>query len=270
MTAPAAANDARHPDALTVTSVRHYTDDLFAFRVERPASFRFRSGEFTMIGLPGENGRPILRAYSVASPVWDEELEFYSIKVPNGPLTSRLRHVKPGDDVIVRRKPTGTLVLDALEPGRRLWLVATGTGIAPFASLIRDPDTWERFDEVVLAHTCRTKAELAYGAELVSALPDDPLVGEEAHRLRYYPTTTREASRHEGRVTDLMESGRLAADLGIPALGPDDRVMICGSMALNRQMAGICGAAGLTEGSNARPGGYVVEKAFVGEGLAAA
>ena len=270
MTLPTAANDARHPDACTVTSVRHWTDELFSFRVERPASFRFRSGEFTLIGLPGDNGRPVLRAYSVASPVWDEELEFYSIKVPDGPLTSRLQHVKPGDEVIVRRKPTGTLVLDALEPGRRLWLVATGTGIAPFASLVRDPDTWERFDEVILAHTCRTVAELAYGAELVADLPDDPLVGEEARRLHYYPTTTRETSGRRGRVTDLIESGRLAADLGIGTLRDDDRVMICGSMALNRQMAGICEAAGLAEGSNARPGGYVLEKAFVGEGLAAA
>ena len=272
LAAPADTASPPRPDEETVTSVRHYTDDLFAFRVTRPASLRFRAGEFVMIGLmsEGEKPKPILRAYSIASPVWDEELEFYSIKVPDGPLTSRLQRIQPGDRVIVKSKPVGTLVTDALLPGKRLWLVCTGTGIAPFASLLRDPDVYELFDEVILTHTCRTKAELEYGRELVAALPDDPLVGEHAARVRYYPTTTREASRHEGRVTDLMESGRLAADLGIPALGPDDRVMICGSMALNRQMAGICGAAGLTEGSNARPGGYVVEKAFVGEGLAAA
>ena len=258
------------PDSCRVTDVRHYTDDLFAFRVERPASLRFRSGEFVMIGLPGENGRPILRAYSIASPVWDEELEFYSIKVPDGPLTSRLARIQPDSEVIVKRKPTGTLVLDALEPGKRLWLVATGTGIAPFASLLRDPDTWERFDRVILAHTCRHAAELTYGREIVVGLPDDLLVGEHAERLLYYPTTTREPSLHEGRVTDLIESGRLADDLGIVPLGADDRVMICGSMPLNRQMAEICERAGLGEGSNARPGGYVVEKAFVGEALAAA
>ena len=268
MTATQAAID--DPDGCRVTSVRHYTDDLFAFRVERPATFRFRSGEFTMIGLPGPSGRPILRAYSVASPAWDDELEFYSIKVPNGPLTSRLAHVGPGSEVIVRRKPTGTLVLDALEPGRRLWLVATGTGIAPFASLLRDPDCWERFDTVILAHTCRHVAELEYGREVVVGLGDDPLVGEHAGRLLYYPTTTREPSLHEGRVTDLIESGTLARDLDVGGMKADDRVMICGSMPLNRQMAAICTAAGLAEGSNARPGGYVVEKAFVGESLAAA
>ena len=271
MSMTAIAAPARHPDACRVTEVRHHTDTLFSFKVERPRSLRFRSGEFVIIGLEGEDGgKPTMRAYSIASPIWDEVLEFYSIKVPDGPLTSRLQRIAPGDDVIVRPKPTGTLVHDALEPGHRLWLIATGTGIAPFASLVRDPDTWERFEEVILAHTCRTRAELAWGRELVSALPTDPLVGEHAGALRYYPTTTREPSEHEGRVTDLMESGRLAADLGMEGLHADDRVMICGSMALNRQMAAICEAAGLVEGANSRPGGYVVEKAFVGEGLGVA
>ena len=259
-----------HPDAQRVTAVRHWTDRLFSFRVTRPPSLRFRSGEFVMIGLMDEGAakpKPLLRAYSIASPAWDDEVEFYSIKVPDGPLTSRLQKIEPGDEVIVRPKPVGTLVLDALEPGSRLWMVATGTGIAPFASLLREPEVYERFEAVVLTHTCRTKAELAYGAELVGGLHDDPLVGEFAERVLYYPTTTREPSRHQGRITDLMESGQVFTELGIAPLGADDRVMICGSMALNTQMKAICEAAGLEEGANSKPGGYVVEKAFVGEGI---
>ncbi len=174
-----------HPDAQTVTSVTHWTDQLFSFRVTRPRTLRFRSGEFLMIGLEqppkdGKPGKPLLRAYSIASPSWDEELEFYSIKVPDGPLTSRLQLIHPGDHVIVRPKPVGTLVLDALLPGKRCFLVATGTGIAPFASLIRDPDLYEAYDEIVLTHTTRTVAELGYGAHLVDAVKTDPLVGEEA------------------------------------------------------------------------------------------
>ena len=266
MTQAALLEPATHPDAQTVTQVRHWTDRLFSFRVTRPRSLRFRSGEFVMIGLIAQ-GKPLLRAYSIASPAWDEELEFYSIKVPDGPLTSMLQRIAPGDPVIVKTKPVGTLVLDALVPGRRLWLVATGTGIAPFASLIRDPDAYERFDEIVLAHTCRTRAELAYGAELVANLRDDPLVGEHAARLRYLPTTTREASSAEGRITDLLESGAAYTRLRVPPLGADDRVMICGSLPFNAQMKAICEAAGLEEGANSKPGGYVVEKAFVGEGV---
>ena len=263
------ADTAPRPDEETVTSVRHYTDKLFAFRVTRPASLRFRAGEFVMIGLMSEDEKPkpVLRAYSIASPVWDEELEFYSIKVPDGPLTSRLQRIEPGDRVIVKTKPVGTLVTDALLPGRRLWLVCTGTGIAPFASLLRDPDVYELFDEVILAHTCRTRDELTYGRELVAGLPDDPLVGEHAGRVRYYPTTTREPSQYEGRVSDLIDSGKLASDLGIDPLGADDRVMICGSLPLNTQMKDICERRGLEEGANSKPGGYVVEKAFVGEGV---
>ena len=254
-----------HPDAQIVTSVHHWTDRLFSFRVTRPRSLRFRSGEFVMIGLEGDNGKPLLRAYSIASPSWDEELEFYSIKVEDGPLTSRLQHIQPGDAVIVRPKPVGTLVLDALIPGKRLWLVASGTGIAPFASLLRDPELYEKFDQVVLTHTCRETADLAYGAELAAALPKDPLVGEEAAaKFLYYPTTTREASQFEGRITDLLRSGKVFADLGIERFGAQDRVMICGSMALNLEIKQICEDAGLVEGSNSAPGSFVLEKAFVG------
>jgi len=249
------------PDAQTVTEVRHWTDRLFSFRLTRPASLRFRSGEFVMIGLMGENGRPLLRAYSIASPSWDEALEFYSIKVPDGPLTSRLQNIKPGDQVILRPKPVGTLVLDALTPGKRLFLVATGTGIAPFASLVRDPDIYERYDEVILTHTCRDVADLAYGQSLVTDLMMDPLVGEEAAaKLRYIPTTTREASSKMGRITDLLRKNALS----VTPWAADDRVMICGSIGLNRDMKQICEAAGLVEGSNSAPGGFVVEKAFVG------
>lgn len=252
----------------TVTSVHHWSDNLFSFRVTRPKSLRFRSGEFVMIGLPKADGRPLLRAYSVASPVWDEELEFYSIKVPDGPLTSRLQHRQIGDRIIVKAKPTGTLVLDALLPGRRLFLIATGTGIAPFASLIRDPDIYSLYDQVVLTHTCRTAAELAYGHELVERTQADPLVGEEAStQLIHYPTTTREPSKYEGRITDLMRSDRLYEDLGIEPLSAQDRVMICGSMALNKDVREICLEVGLEEGSNSRPGQFVLEKAFVGEEL---
>lgn len=257
------------PYGETVTSVHHWTDQLFSFRVTRPASLRFRSGEFVMIGLPGDNGKPILRAYSIAAPVWDEELEFYSIKVPDGPLTSRLQNIEVGDQVIVRPKPTGTLVLDALLPGKRLFLVATGTGIAPFASIIRDPETYSAYDQIILTHTCRTEAELKYGHELIKRTMADPLVGEDAsEKLLHYATTTRETSTHEGRITDLMRDGTAYTDLGIEPLNGEDRVMICGSMALNIDVKDICVSAGLEEGSNSRPGQFVVEKAFVGEELA--
>ncbi len=253
-------------DAQTVTSVTHWTDRLFSFRITRPASLRFRSGEFVMIGLPGDNGKPILRAYSIASPVWDEELEFYSIKVPNGPLTSRLANIRVGDAIILRPKPTGTLVLDALIPGKRLYLLATGTGIAPFASLLRDPETYEKFDQVVLTHTCRERTDLAYGEELMERIARDPLVGEaSAGRLTYYPTTTQEPSRNTGRITERIASGKLFEDLGVPAWSAQgDRVMICGSMGFNLDVKALAQTAGLEEGSNARPGTFVLEKAFVG------
>ncbi|WP_413874288.1 ferredoxin--NADP reductase [Albidovulum sp.] len=249
----------------TVLSVRHWDDRLFSFRVSRPAGFRFRSGEFVMIGLPDDSGKPILRAYSIASPFWDEELEFYSIKVPDGPLTSRLQKIVPGDRVIVRTKPTGTLVLDALLPGRTLWMVSTGTGVAPFASLMREPETYEKFQNVILTQTCRRNSELDYGADLHRRLLEDPLVGEEAAvKFRRYATTTREPSERMGRITDLIESGQVFADLGLPPLDPaEDRVMICGSMALNLDMKRLLEARGFTEGANSRPGEYVVERAFV-------
>lgn len=253
------------PDAQVVTSVHHWTDTLFSFRVARPPSLRFRSGEFVMIGLLKEDGKPLLRAYSIASPSWDDELEFYSIKVPDGPLTSRLQKIKPGDDVILRPKPVGTLVLDALLPGKRLWMICTGTGVAPFASLLRDPETWESYDEVILAHTCRTQAELAYGRGIVEALPDDPLIGElVAGKLKYYPTTTRETSRIEGRISDHIRDGRVFDILGVPAWESNtDRVMICGNLALNKDIMGLCEANGLSEGANSDPKHFVVEKAFI-------
>ncbi len=254
------------PDAQTVTSVTHYTDRLFAFRCTRPRALRFRSGEFVMIGLMGENGKPLLRAYSIASPSWDEELEFYSIKVPDGPLTSRLQHIRPGDEIILRPKPVGTLVLDALLPGKRLWMLATGTGIAPFASLLRDPETWEKYEQVIVMHTCRDAAELTYGRNLIEALPDDPLIGEMVEgKLLYYPTTTREQSPRMGRITDNLASDKVFADLGIPPLDPArDRAMVCGSLGFNLDVKAILEAAGLREGANSEPAEYVVEKAFVG------
>ena len=262
------------PDAQTVTSVKHWTDRLFSFRVTRPASLRFRSGEFVMIGLmqtDEKTGRekPLLRAYSIASPSWDDELEFYSIKVQDGPLTSRLQHIQPGDQIILRPKPVGTLVHDALLPGKRLWLFATGTGIAPFASLLRDPQTYEDYDEVILTHTCREVGELAYGKELIDTIRSDEmleeLIGEGfADKLRYYPTTTREESPKMGRITDLMRSGECFADLGVPELSPEtDRAMVCGNLAFNLEIKELLESYGLEEGANSDPKTYVVEKAFL-------
>ncbi len=259
-----AKSDIFSADSELVTHITHWTDDLFSFKLTRRDNFRFRSGEFAMIGLPDEQGKPLLRAYSVASPYWAEELEFYSIKVKDGPLTSRLQHIVAGDRVIVKPKTVGTLVLDALLPGKVLWLIATGTGIAPFASLIRDPDTYERYETVVLTHTCRDTAQLEYGKHLVSQTLCDPLIGDEAvEKLVYYPTTTRELSPTMGRITSLMDSGKLFADLSLDTFNSDnDRVMICGSLQLNIDVSNRCKAAGLTEGSNNSPGHFVVEKAF--------
>ena len=261
------------PDAQTVTAVTHWTDRLFSFRVTRPASLRFRSGEFVMIGLPDERGKPILRAYSIASPNWDEELEFYSIKVPDGPLTSRLQHIQPGDQIILRPKPVGTLVLDALLPGKRLWFLATGTGIAPFASLMRDPETFERYDQVIMMHTCREAAELDYGRDLVAGLHGDELLTEMFgadfdKRLVYYPTTTRETTERMGRITDNLSSGKVFADLGLPPMNPaEDRAMVCGSLAFNIDVKAVLEGFGLREGANSDPKEFVVEKAFVGDGI---
>lgn len=257
----------RSPNAPTeenVLFVRHYTDRMFAFRTTRPSAFRFRSGEFVMIGLYQDNGKPLLRAYSIASPSWDEELEFFSIKVQDGPLTSRLQKIQPGDKVLLGRKSTGTLVHDALTPGRRLYLFSTGTGIAPFASIIRDPETYGRFEQVILTHTCREVAELKYGQDLVAGLRDDPLVGEHAHRLIHYPTVTRQPWPNQKRITTCIETGQLYSDLGVPPLDPaTDRVMICGSLEMLTDTKTLVERAGLREGSNAAPAEFVVEKAFV-------
>ena len=261
------------PDAQTVTAVTHWTDRLFSFRCTRPASLRFRSGEFVMIGLPDDAGKPILRAYSIASPNWDDELEFYSIKVPDGPLTSRLQHIQPGQQIILRPKPVGTLVLDALLPGKRLWFLATGTGIAPFASLMRDPDTFERYEQVIMMHTCREASELDYGRQLVAGLHDDPLLTEMfgesfGKRLLYYPTTTRETTVRMGRITDNLTSGKVFADLGLPVMNPaEDRAMVCGSLAFNMDVKTVLVGFGLHEGANSEPREFVVEKAFVGDGV---
>jgi ferredoxin--NADP+ reductase len=251
--------------AETVVSVKHYTDRLFSFRITRPQSFRFRSGEFVMIGLPNAE-KPVFRAYSIASPSWDEELEFFSIKVPDGPLTSHLQKIVPGDTVLMRQKSTGTLVLDALTPAKRLFMISTGTGIAPFASLVRDPETYDKFDHVVLTHTCRSHAELTYGVELFEGLRSDPLIGELVEgRVTLYSTTTREESPRMGRITRLIEDGRFHADLGITPLDPEnDRVMICGSMAMLKDVKTLVEGLGFIEGSNSEPNGFVVERAFVG------
>jgi ferredoxin/flavodoxin---NADP+ reductase len=267
--APTSAAKPHLPDAQTVTAVTHWTDRLFSFRVTRPRSLRFRSGEFVMIGLLGDNGKPLLRAYSIASPSWDEELEFYSIKVPDGPLTSKLQHIKVGDEIILRPKPVGTLVHDALLPGRRIWFLATGTGLAPFASLMRDPETYEKYDQVIMMHTCREVAELEYGRQLVESLADDPLIGEMvAGKLRYYPTTTREASPLMGRITDNLVSGKVFADLDLPPMDAEhDRAMVCGSLAFNHDVKAVLETFGLHEGANSEPLEYVVEKAFVGDGI---
>jgi ferredoxin--NADP+ reductase len=257
------------PDAQTVTAVTHWTDRLFSFRVTRPKTLRFRSGEFVMIGLMGEAGKPLLRAYSIASPAWDEELEFYSIKVPDGPLTSRLQHIEIGDEIILRPKPVGTLVHDALLGGKRLWLLATGTGFAPFASLLREPETYEKYESVIMMHTCREVAELEYGRQLVDGLADDPLIGEMvAGKLHYYPTTTRETFAHMGRITDNLSSGKVFADLGLPKMNPeDDRALVCGSLAFNGDVKAVLEGFGLLEGANSDPKEFVVEKAFVGDGI---
>jgi ferredoxin--NADP+ reductase len=247
-----------------VTDVKHYTEGLFAFACERPPSFRFRSGEFVMIGLMN-GARPLLRAYSIASPAWGDELAFYSIKAPGGPLTTRLQHIRPGEQILIGRKPTGTLVLDALRPGKRLFLVSTGTGIAPFASLIREPETYERYAEVFLTHTCRTDRELDYGRETVAAARGDALVGEDVRaKLRHVTSLTRASHPLEGRITNLIANRALFNALEAPPFDPThDRVMICGSAAVLADLKAMMLAAGFDEGANHEPGSFVVERAFV-------
>ena len=247
-----------------VLSVTHWTDRLFSFRTTRNASLRFRSGQFVMMGLETE-GKPLLRAYSLASAPYEDALEFFSIKVPDGPLTSRLQHLSEGDEVLVGRKPTGTLLLDNLSDGRNLFLLGTGTGLAPFLSLVKDPETYERFERVVLVHGVRFNKDLAYSEYLTKVLPNDDLIGElAASQLVYYPTVTREPSQHNGRISTLLDNGRLHADLGLPGFDPGaDRFMLCGSEAMIGDLKTLLLARGLSEGNTGEPGDYVIEKAFV-------
>ena len=246
-----------------VLSVHHWTDTLFSFTTTRDPSLRFRNGHFTMIGLR-VNDKPLLRAYSIVSPNHDEHLEFLSIKVPDGPLTSRLQHIQVGDKVIVGRKPTGTLVIDYLLPGKRLYMLATGTGLAPFMSIIRDPATYEQFEQVVLVHGVRQVNELAYHDYITRELPAHEFLGEMVTaQLHYYPTVTREPYRNMGRVTDLLDSGQLTADMKLPALNPaEDRVMICGSPGMLKDLKQMLETRGFSEGNTSRPGDFVIERAF--------
>ena len=247
-----------------VLSVHHWTDSLFSFRTTRDPSFRFRSGEFTMIGIPID-GKPVMRAYSVASAHYEDELEFFSIKVQDGPLTSRLQHLKAGDPVMVSRKPTGTLVLDNLAPGKNLYLLGTGTGLAPFLSIIRDPETYERFEKVVAVHGVRFAKDLAYGNIITEILPGDEFIGAMVReQLIYYPTVTREPFRNRGRITALMDSGKLFADIDLPMMSiENDRFMLCGSPHMLADVRGLLDARGYIEGNHGEQGHFVIEKAFV-------
>ena len=247
-----------------VLSVHHWTDTLFSFTTTRDPGFRFQNGQFTMLGLEVE-GRPLLRAYSMASANHEDVLEFFSIKVPDGPLTSRLQRVKQGDIVLVGRKPTGTLITDNLLPGKRLLLLSTGTGLAPFASLIKDPDVYERFEKVLLVHGCRQVSDLSYGEQLVAKLREDEIFGDMlAGKLEYYPTVTREPFRNHGRITDLITSHKLFDDLGLPPLDREtDRIMLCGSPAMLAELREMFEERGFAEGNHSEPGHFVIEKAFV-------
>ena len=248
-----------------MTWVQHWTPSLFSFRTTRDPAFRFASGQFVMVGLVKEDGKPLVRAYSIASPSWHEELEFYSIKVPDGPLTSRLQNIKVGDQVLVGRKPTGTLVLDGLKPGRRLYMLGTGTGLAPWLSLARDPEVYERFDEVIVTHTVREVADLNYRDLFERELGEDEILSEViGGKLKYYPTVTREDFKTRGRITDLIESGQLFSDLGLPPFDPaEDRVMLCGGPSVLADLKQQLLDRGYVEGSIAQPGDFVLEKAFV-------
>ncbi len=248
----------------TVTMVHHWTDRLFSFRTTRDPHFRFENGQFAMIGL-NVDGKPLLRAYSMASPNHDDGLEFFSIKVPNGPLTSRLQNIRLGDTILIGRKCTGTLLQDNLLPGRNLYLASTGTGFAPFASIIRDFTVYERYEKVVVLHGCRTVAELGYSEEVVNSLLGDEYMAEiVTGKLVYHPTVTREPFRYMGRVTSGLEDGSIPRQSGLPPLDPaQDRVMICGSEAMLKDMVALMESRGFEEGSSSRPGHYVIEKAFV-------
>ena len=246
-----------------VLTVHHWTDRLFTFTTTRDSSLRFSNGHFTMIGLRVD-GKPLLRAYSIVSPNYEDHLEFLSIKVPDGPLTSKLQNIQVGDTIIVGKKPTGTLVTDYLLPGKRLYLLSTGTGLAPFMSIIRDPETYEKFEQVILVHGVRQVDELAYHDLLVENLPNHEFLGDlVTSKLRYYPTVTREQYKNMGRVTDLITSGKLFADLGVPSLDPQaDRIMICGSPGMLRDLKQMLSDSGFTEGNTSTPGDFVIERAF--------
>jgi ferredoxin--NADP+ reductase len=248
----------------TVLSVKHWTEQLFSFTATRDPGFRFQNGQFAMIGLEVD-GRPLVRAYSMASANHEDALEFFSIKVADGPLTSRLQKIREGDTILVGRKATGTLIAGNLIPGRRLLLLATGTGLAPFASLIKDPDIYDAYETVILAHGCRQVSELAYGEHLIENLRKDQLFGPMVEdKLIYYPTVTREPFRNRGRVTDLVESGQLFADVGLPPLDIEtDRVMLCGSPGMLDELRAMLSERGFAEGNHSDPGHFVIEKAFV-------
>ena len=247
-----------------VTSVHHWTDSLFSFKTTRNPTFRFRNGEFTMIGLQ-LGAKPLLRAYSVVSANYEEHLEFFSIKVQNGPLTSKLQHLQVGDPIVVSRKATGTLVLDNLTSGRNLYLLGTGTGLAPFLSIIKDPETYDRYEKVVLIHGCRHVNELAYGETITKDLPSDEMVGELIRdQLLYYPTVTREPFRNRGRITDLITTGKLFEDLGLDTLDQScDRAMMCGSPAMLADLKSLLEERGFKEGNHGEAADFVVERAFV-------
>jgi ferredoxin--NADP+ reductase len=253
-------------DVQPVLWVHHWTPELFSFRIARPRSFRFVSGEFVMIGLLGADGRPVLRAYSIASPSWEDHLEFFSVKVPQGALTSRLQHLEVGDHIFLGRKPTGTLVTEALTPAKRLIMVGTGTGLAPFLSVLRDPETHEKFEQIIITHTVRDKEELAYRGFLEEEIGEDEIFGELLrNRFTYYPTVTRGEFHRRGRITDRIREGLFREDLGLTV---DDRstsrFMICGSIAFNKDMVDILSGWGMNEGTRSASADYVVERAFVG------
>lgn len=248
-----------------VLEVNHWTDTLFSFKTTRNPGFRFHNGHFTMMGLLQDTGKPLLRAYSITSANYEDHLEFFSIKVPNGPLTSQLQNIKPGDDILVNSKSTGTLVTDALLPGRNLYLISTGTGLAPFLSIIKDPEVYSQYDKVVLTHGVRYVDELAYRDVIHQELPQNEFFGQEVRdKLVYYPTVTREAFENVGRITDKLASGQLAADIGLAPLSvSDDRFMICGSPSMLSDTCSILDSMGFKEARNGHQGHYVIERAFV-------
>lgn len=257
------------PDIIeeTVLEIHHWTETLFTLKLTRDPGFRFESGQFAMIGLQVD-GRPLMRAYSMVSASYEDHLEFLSIKVPEGPLTSLLQHVRTGDRILVNRKATGSLIADNLLPGAgRLYLLSTGTGLAPFISIIKDPTVYDRFDEIVLTHTCRRKAELVYQDLITAGLFENEFFGDLVReKLIYYPSVTREEFKTRDRITELIRSGKLFADLDKPAFDErTDRVMICGNPNMMAELAEHLDGLGWKQGSNAGPGHYVIEKAFAGK-----